>query len=146
MSPANRNDPFKAFNFLVEIDGATKAGFTEVTGLEFEIAAIEYREGADKPLTVRKLPGLVKYSNITLKRGLTTDRSLWDWIKTVLDGTVHRANVSIVLLDDQRQAVVRWTLREAWPCKYSGPALNAQGNQVAIESLEICHEGLELAQ
>src|SRR5712675_1896064 len=110
----NRNDPFGAFNFIVEIDGAVKAGFMEVSGLELQIDPIEYREGGDKPLTVRKLPGLIKYSNVLLKRGLTLDRSLWDWIKTVIDGNAQRATVIIILLDDQRQPAVRWRLREAW--------------------------------
>jgi phage tail-like protein len=144
--PSNRNDPFTAFNFIVEIDGVTKAGFMEVTGLGVEIAAIDYREGADKPLTVRKLPGLVKYTNIVLKRGLTQDHSLWDWIKSVVNGNVQRTTASITLLDDQRQPAVRWVVREAWPSKWEGPNLNAQGNAVAIESLEITHEGLDLVE
>lgn len=142
----NRNDPFGAFNFLVEVEGIASAAFMEVSGLEVQIDAIEYREGGDKPLTVRKLPGLAKYSNITLKRGLTLDRSLWDWVKTVIDGNVRRATVAIILLDDQRQPVVRWRVRDAWPCKYDAPNLNAKTSEVAIESLEICHEGFELAE
>jgi phage tail-like protein len=140
---AGRNDPFAAFNFIVEIDGIAKAGFSEVSGLAVEIAAIEYREGGDNRLGTRKLPGLAKYANITLKRGFTADLSLWKWIKSVLDGDAVRAGVSITLLDDQRRAVARWQVREAWPCKYEGPTLNAKGNDIAIESLEICHEGLE---
>ncbi len=145
MSP-NRNDPFGAFNFIVEIDGVAKAAFSEVAGLGVEIAAIEYREGGDKVLTVRKLPGLAKYSNIVLKRGLTLDHSLWDWIKKGLDGNVQRATMTIVLLDDQRQPAVRWVVHNAWPCKYQGPALNAKSSEVAMETVEICHEGLELAE
>ena len=140
---AARNDPFAAFNFIVEIDNIAKAGFSEVSGLAVEIAAIEYREGGDKRLGMRSFPGLAKYANITLKRGFTADLSLWKWIKSVLDGDVVRANVSITLLDDQRRAVARWQVHDAWPCKYEGPTLNAQGNDIAIESLEICHEGLE---
>jgi phage tail-like protein len=146
MARPNRIDPYGNFNFLVEIDGAAKAGFMEVRGLELDIGVIEYREGGDKLLTVRKLPGLVKYTNITLKRGYTQDRSLWDWVKKVVDGNVQRANMTITLLDDQRQPVLRWAVHQAWPCKYEGPDLNAKGNDVAIETLEICHEGLELAQ
>lgn len=140
---AARNDPFAAFNFLVEIENIAKAAFSEVSGLEVEVAAIEYREGGDPRLTVRKLPGLAKYSNIVLKRGFTADLSLWKWIKSVLDGQAVRAAVTITLLNDQRQPVVRWHVREAWPCKYEGPELNAKGNEIAIETLEICHEGLE---
>ncbi len=140
---AARNDPFAAFNFLVEIENIASAAFSEVSGLAVEVAAIEYREGGDKRLTVRKLPGLAKYLNVALKRGFTTDLSLWKWIKGVLDGNAQRAPVNITLLNDQRQPVVRWHVREAWPCKYEGPDLNAKGNEVAIETLELCHEGLE---
>ena len=140
---AARNDPFAAFNFLVEIQGIAKANFAEVSGLTVEIAAIEYREGGENSLTVRKLAGLAKYSNITLKRGFTADLSLWKWIKGVLDGNAVRAAVTITLLNDQRQPVVRWNVREAWPCKYEGPDLNAKGNAIAIETLELCHEGFE---
>ena len=102
---AARNDPFAAFNFLVEIQGIAKANFSEVSGLAVEIAAIEYREGGDAPRTVRKLVGLAKYTNITLKRGFTSDLSLWNWVKGVLDGKAVRAGVTITLLNDQRQPV-----------------------------------------
>jgi len=142
----SRNDPFEALNFLVEIDGITKAGFSEVTGLSVEIAAIEYREGNDDTNTVRKLPGLTKYTNIILKRGYTSDLSLWNWMQDAINGKVVRAAMSITLLDASRQAVLRWAVREAWPCKYSGPSLKAEGNDVAIETIEICHEGVELSQ
>jgi phage tail-like protein len=140
---AARNDPLAAFNFLVAIDNIAEAAFSEVTGLEVEITAIEYREGADKLLTVRKLPGLAKYTNIVLKRGFTADLKLWQWIKSVLDGNVQRANVNITLLNNQRLPVVKWHVREAWPCKYEGPDLNAKANDIAIETLELCHEGFE---
>jgi len=146
MASTNRNDPFSAFNFLVEIDGNTQAAFMEVKGLEVTIDVIEYREGADKLLTVRKLPGLAKYSNITFKRGYTQDRTLWNWIKTVIDGNAHRATVAITLLDDKHQPALKWIVHEAWPCKYEGPDLNGKSSDIAIESLELCHEGFELAQ
>jgi len=143
---AARNDPFAAFNFIVEIDGIAKAGFSEVYGLAVEVEAVDYREGTDPSPVVRKLPGLRKYSNITLKRGYTPDLSLWKWMKTVLDGQAVRAGVAITLLDSQRQPAARWHVREAWPCKYEGPSLNASGNDVAVETLELCHEGLERVQ
>jgi len=143
---AARNDPFAAFNFIVEIDGIAKAGFSEVYGLAVEVEAVDYREGTDPSSVVRKLPGLRKYSNITLKRGYTPDLSLWKWMKTVLDGQAVRAGVAITLLDSQRQPAARWHVREAWPCKYEGPSLNASGNDVAVETLELCHEGLERVQ
>ena len=134
------------FNFLVEIDGIAKAAFEEVSGLSAEVDVIEYREGSDKAGTVRKLPGLIRYSSITLKRGFTQDKSLWTWFKTVLDGTVQRANGSIVLLDSSRNSVLRWIFREGWPSKWEGPSLNGKTSDVAIEMLVIEHEGLELEQ
>jgi len=145
MAGANRNDPFGAFNFSVEIDGVTTTSFSEVSGLDAEIEPIEYRTG-DEDITVRKIPGLRKYSNITLKRGFTPDLSLWNWMKQGLAGKVMRANMSITLLDGARQPVLRWNVREAWPCKWEGPDLNTKGNDIAIETLEICHEGIELVE
>jgi phage tail-like protein len=144
MPPAKRDDPYKAFNFLVEIDGIARAAFSEVSGLESETAVIEYRVGGE-PRTVRKLPGLTKYGNIVLRRGVTQDAELWSWRKTVVDGNVARRNGSIALLDDERNVVVRWNFFNGWISKWEGPALNAKSNEVAIETIEIAHEGLELA-
>jgi phage tail-like protein len=146
-----RNDPYSAFNFQVVINGvsddgqAVRGSFTEVSGLEVEIAPIEYRNGSED-ITVRKIPGLKKFTNITLKRGVVGDLALWNWIKSVLEGRVQRADGSIMLLDENRQEVMRWNFRRAWPCKWSGPSLNAKTNEIAIETLEICHEGLEVDQ
>lgn len=139
-----RNDPYGRFNFRLEIDGVVKAGFSEVSGLTTETSVIEYREGNERA-TPRKIPGLTKYSNLVLKRGVTSDKSLWNWRKAVIDGKVQRASGSVVLLDGSQQEVVRWNFREGWPCKWEGPALDAKSNDVAIETLEIAHEGLELA-
>lgn len=144
MSTGDRKDPYRAYNFLVEIDGITRAGFRECSGLDSSQAPIEYREGNDGP-TPRKLPGLVKYSNITLKWGMTDDAELWAWHEKAADGKVERKNLSIVLLDDAREEKVRWNLREAWPTKWTGPSFNATGTDVAIESLEIVHEGVKKA-
>ena len=142
--PGARNDPYGAFNFLVEIDGVTTGAFSEVSGLDVEVDVIDYRTGDDKSLGVRKLPGLVKYNNIVLKRGITLDHSLWDWIRKVVEGTVQRASMAIILLDEQRQPVLRWKVKQAWPRKWNGPTLNAKSSDIAIESLEITHEGLEI--
>src|SRR5215218_4990429 len=106
MAPPQRNDPYKAFNFLVEIEGVARAAFSEVSGLESETAVIEYRTGDDNVL--RKLPGLTNFANITLRRGVTQDHELWDWRKSIVEGNPDRRNGSIVLLDDQRTEVVRW--------------------------------------
>lgn len=138
---SSRNDPFAAFNFILEIDEVPVAGFSECTGLNTETDVIEYRNGDEQP-TMRKLPGLKKFGNITLKRGLG-GREMWDWRKTVLDGETVRRSGSIVLLDEARNVAIRWTFREAWPRKWEGPALNAKTNEVAIETVEIAHEGLE---
>lgn len=141
--PRRNEDPFANYNFLVEIDGVAAAGFAEASGLSTETDVIEYRNG-NEPATVRKLPGLTKYANVVLKRGITRDSSLWDWRKTVIDGQVQRRNVQIRLLDEARQPVVSFTLYEAWPVKYEGPILNAKGNEVAIETLEIAHERMDV--
>lgn len=102
---------------------------------------LEYREGGDT--AVRKLPGLTKYASITLKRRITTNRDLWDWRQSVVNGQTQRRNGVIVLLDDARTPVVRWRFHNGWPAKLEGPSLNAGANEVAIESIEIVHEGLE---
>lgn len=144
MPVGDRKDPFGAYNFLVEIDGITRAGFQECSVLDTTQDAGDYREGTD-PLTMRKLPGLITYSNVTLKRGITDDAELWQWRKKVMDGQVERKNMSIVLLDDTREEKLRWNLTNCWPTKWEGPSFNAQSSDVAVESLEIAHEGLEKA-
>ncbi len=145
MAPATRNDPYLNGNFLVEIDGILAASFMEVSGLEVTIDVIEYRSGGSPSAAVQKLPGLHKFTNITLKRGLVADLSLWNWMQTVINGNVQRTSVSIILLDQERNPVWRWNLTNAWPCKYTGPVLNAECNDVAIETLEITYENLTLS-
>lgn len=139
----SRDDPYAAFNFLVEIDNVTVAGFSECSGFNTETDAIEYRTG-NLDITVTKLPGLKKFGNITLKRGFTADRSLWEWRKKVLDGKTERQSGSIVLLDEARQPALRINFRESWPRKWEGPTFNAKTNEVAINTLEIVCEGIEL--
>jgi phage tail-like protein len=141
MAVGDRKDPYRGYNFLVEVDGISRAAFRECSGLETSQDPIDYREGTD-PLTVRKLPGLVRYSNVTLRVGVTDDTELWDWRQRAVDGDVDRRNGSIVLLDDTGTEQVRWNFREGWPTKWTGPSFNATGNEVAIEALEIAHEGL----
>ncbi len=143
MADGTRKDPYSQFNFLVEIDGVTKAGFSEVSGLTTDSNVMEYREG-NEITTVRKLPGLMKYTPVVCKRGWTSDQSLWTWRKQVIDGSTKRASGSIVLLDEARKPALRWNFREGWPSKWEGPTLNAKTSEVAIETLEIAHEGLEL--
>jgi phage tail-like protein len=138
------DDPYTGFNFRVEIEGISRAAFSEVGGLESETAVIEYRVGGERN-TVRKLPGLTKYANIVLRRGITQDAELWNWQKNIIEGKADRRNGSIILLDDEGNAVVRWNFVRGWICKWEGPDLNASANEVAIETIAIAHEGLELA-
>lgn len=144
MPTGARKDPYRSYNFLVEIDGITRAGFREVTGLDTAQDPIEYREGTD-PLTTRKISGLVKYSNITLKWGITDDAQLFQWRQTAVDGKAERKNGSIVLLDDTGAEKYRWNFREGWPTKWTGPSFNATAHEVAIEMIEIAHEGITKA-
>jgi phage tail-like protein len=139
---ARRPDPYRGFNFLVEIDGVTKAGFQECSGLDSSTDPVDYREGADKANHVRKLTGMNKYSPITLKRGITTSDELWKWRQAVVDGKPQRVNGSIVLLNEANEEKIRWNFREAWPSKWTGPSFNSTSTAVAIETLEITHEEL----
>ena len=143
MATGDRNDPFKGYNFLVEIDGIARAGFRECSGLDSTQDPIEYREGNEQPLTVRKLAGLVKFSNISLKWGIVADESdWWDWRTQTTEGTLERKNLSVILLSDTAEEAIRWNLRDAWPTKWTGISLNATGNEVAVETLELAHEGV----
>ena len=139
-----RDNPYGEYNFLVELSGIAVAGFSEVSGLSAESTVIEYRTGADRVNSVRKIPGLTKYPNIVLKRGVSGDLTLWQWISQTIQGNVQRVDGSIVLLDEARNPVLRWNFRRGWPCRHEGPSLSAKGGQVAIETLEICHEGFEI--
>jgi phage tail-like protein len=143
MPDGKRNDPYGQFNFVIEIDGVVTGGFSEASGLTTDTNVVEYREG-NEITTARKLPGLMKYNNIVLKRGWTQDRSLWEWRKKVIDGKTQRVGGAIVLKDEARNDALRWKFREGWPSKWEGPALNAKTSDVAIETLEIAHEGVEL--
>ena len=140
---ATRTDPFRGYNFRVEL-GDTVASFRECGGLSANTDSVDYREGTDKQLSNRKLPGLGKWANITLKRGYTANHDLWNWHKNVLLGVSDRRDGAIVLTDEQHQDVLRWEFENGWICKWEGPAMNATSNNVAIESIEICHEGLKL--
>lgn len=144
MPTGTRVDPFRGFNFLVEIDGIAQAGFQEVGGLDASTDAVDYREGTDAP-HVRKLPALNKYSPITLKRGITKDDELWKWRETVINGKAERKNGSIVLLDEAGAEQIRWNFSNGWPTKWTGPSFNATGTGVAVETLEITHEEIQRA-
>ncbi len=144
MATAERRDPYRTFNFQLEIDGIPRGAFSEVSGLTAEGDAVDYREGTDKQSNVRKLMGLRKYTNLTLKRGYTQDQSLWTWYTNIRNGVPDRRNVTIVLMNEQRQPVLRWHAENAWVNKIEGPSFKASGNEVAIESVELVHEGLTI--
>lgn len=137
-----RVDPYRSFNFLVELDNIAQASFTDCTGLGSTTEIIETREGGDNT-TVRKLPGKTSYSDITLKWGLTTSMELWNWRLQIVNGNVIRKNGSIVVFDlANHSEVTRWDFVAAWPTKWEGPAFNARGADIAIDTLVIAHEGL----
>lgn len=140
--PRRPTDPFASFNFKLEIEGITIAGFSEVTGLNSESNVIDYREG-DEGITPRKLSGLNKFGNLTLKRGISIDKQLYDWRKTVVEGDITRKNVSIVLQNEKHDEVARWNIFNAWISKMMVPDLKANANEMGIETVEITHEGVE---
>jgi phage tail-like protein len=139
-----RNDPARAFNFLVSFDSMQgSVGFSDCTGLSTDGDIAEYREGTEKSLWTRKLTGLQKHGHITLKRGVTKNLDLFQWRKNILQGVQDRRSGTITLLDEQQQPIIHWKITAAWPVKYEGPSLNAKGNDIAIETLELVHEGID---
>ncbi len=144
MPTGTRVDPFRTFNFRLEIDGLTVGSFRECSGLAADGNSIDYREGTDLPRSVRKLIGLQTYPNVTFKRGYTTNTELWDWYKNIVNGISDRRNGSVILMDEQRQDVMRWSLENMWIKKIEAPTFNATANEVAVESVELVHEGLTL--
>ncbi len=144
MATGARNDPYRGFNFRLEVDGLTIASFSEASGLIAEGDPVDYREGADMVNSVRKLAGLRKYQNIVLKRGYTQNKELWAWYRNIANGDSDRRNGAIVLMDEAHKDVLRWNFRNAWLNKVEGPSFNATGNEVAMESIELVHEGLDI--
>ncbi|MBD3620240.1 MAG: phage tail protein [Gammaproteobacteria bacterium] len=139
------NETYRAYNFVLKIQDQDAGYFTEVSGLNVEIETIEYREGGAGP-AVRKLPGRVKYGDVTLKWGLTENRELTDWLKAIAQGDIQRKDISVILRKPNGvEEATRWNLRNAWPCSWRGASLDASENEVAIETMVITHEGLERA-
>jgi len=137
-----RNDPYLAYNFLVEIEDLIVGGFTEVTGLEIEVEVREYAEGGQNEF-VHKFPGRTKYpQNLVLKHGLTDIESLWGWHQDVTQGKVERRNGSIYLLDNRGLPAMWWDFREAYPVKWTGPQLQADSANIAVETIELVHRGI----
>lgn len=136
--------PQPVFHYLVDW-GGTRTGFSEVSGLDIEVQSIEYREGNNPEYAPLKMPGIPKYGNVTLKRGIITgDNELYGWLSTTALNKVERRAVTIHLLDESHEPVVTWKLRNAWVTKLEGPTLNATANEVAIETVELAHEGLTI--
>lgn len=134
-------DPYKVFQFVVEINGTQVGGFSEVTGLEVRTEVDEYREGGVNEY-VHKLAKETRYQNLTLKRGITDATEMWDWHQQIVNGDIQRKTVSVVLLDSQRQEKWRWVFRDAYPVKWNGSDLNATSNTVVVESVELAHHGM----
>jgi len=137
--------PILAMNFRVQIDGLTVGAFREVTGLSGDTTVVEYRDGSDAFRSVRKGPGLQTFPNIVLKRGYTTNRELWNWYRNITNGIADKRNGSIFLQDELHNDVMQWDFVNAWVKKIDGPSFNATGNEVAIETVELVHEGVSLA-
>jgi phage tail-like protein len=138
------NYPLPKFHFQVEW-GGTRIGFTEVSGLTTETEVIEYREGANPEYHKTKMPGMQKFGNITLKRGtFNSDNEYYAWWNTVKLNQIERRDMTISLLNENHEPVMVWKVKNAWPSKVQSTDLKADGNEVAIETLEIVHEGLKI--
>ena len=139
---ADRIDPFLNFRFRVEIDGIQQAGFSDVSGFDSSITAVDYREGTD-PKYLRKLSGQTTFSTLTLKWGATASLDIYDWFKAGIDGAVIRKNISIIAVNEAGDDEARWNITNAWPSKYTPPDFSAKANDIAIETLEITFERID---
>ena len=137
--------PMPKFYFQVKWDSQVMR-FQEVSGLDIQSEEIKYRHGDSPEFSVIKMPGMIKVGNITMKKGVFKgDNKFWDWFKQIKMNTIKRLPVTISLLDEGGKATMVWTLTNAWPTKITGTDLKSEGNEVAIESIEIVHEGLTIA-
>lgn len=138
--------PIPKFYFTVNLgEGVENARFQEVSGLDVEAQVIEYRHGDSPVFSSQKMPGLAKVGNVTLKKGIfAKDNQFFDWYNTVKMNTLKRVPVTIKLLDEKGNATMTWTLQNAWPTKITGTDLKSDGNEVAVETIEIAHEGLKI--
>ena len=137
--------PLPAFYFKVEIDNWGEIAFKEVSGLDVEAQVIEYRHGNSPQFSTIKMPGIKKYSNVSLKKGVfIRDNKLFDWFNTINMNTIQRETVTISLLDEEGNPTMVWKLVNAWPTKVTGVSLKSDGNEIAIEQLDLAHEGLTI--
>ena len=138
------NYPLPKFHYQVEW-GGSRIGFTEVTGLTVETEVIEYREGSNREYSKLKMPGMQKFGNITLKRGtFQSDNQFFEWWRTVSLNTIERRDVTISLLNEKHEPVMVWKVKNAWPVKVQSADLKSDANEVAIETMELAHEGLSM--
>jgi len=153
MPPVKRENhvryPYPSYNFQLYVTGivddkqAVSAAFSEVSGLQVEVKVIEYRDGSDEPF-MRKGRGLSAYQNLTFKRGVTGHMEFWQWLEQGTKGDVARSPGGVILLNEDREPVMTWTFEDAWPTKYVGPTFNAKNSEIAMETLEIAVERLEI--
>ena|SRR5690554_2304264 len=136
--------PLPKFYFQVKI-GDTEVAFQEISGLDVEAQIIEYRHGNSKEFSTIKMPGIKKTGNVTLKKGVfVKDNAFWDWFNQIKMNTIERKTVVISLLDEEGNPTMVWTLNNAWPTKITGTDMKSDGNEVAVETIEVAHEGLTI--
>ncbi|HAA22783.1 MAG TPA: phage tail protein [Cytophagales bacterium] len=139
--------PLPKFRFVVDWGDQTNISFQEISGIDTETQIIEYRESNSKIFSTVKMPGIVKSSNVTMKRGIfVNDFRFWNWYNKIKMNTIERIKVVIKLLDQEGNPIMTWELSNAWPTKISATDLKSDGNEVAIDTIEIAHEGLSLQE
>lgn len=141
MPDIKQKDPFPAYAFFVEIGGIAQAAFSECSGLESQVEVKEYKEGGLNSYT-HKLPGRVKYSDLTLRHGSASSDELWNWYQDVCQGKIERKNLSVLLFNTAGEEVRRWNFSGAYPVQWNGPSFKAGSKNVAIDTLVIAHRGL----
>ena len=134
--------PYRNFRYRVEIDGLDAGGFSEVSGFDNTFEVVEYRQGDNIAITPRKLPGLIKYGNITLKWGACENMVLYNWLMDINAGTIAQKTLTITSLAEDGSPAAAWRVINAWPTKYTAPDFNTTASEVAIESIELAHEGI----
>ncbi len=134
--------PYRNFRFRLEIDGLDAGSFSEVSGFDATMDVVEYRAGDDPAITPTKLPGLIKYGNITLKWGAAETMVLYDWLIDITEGTIEKKTVTLTALDEEGSPAASWRCINAWPVKYTAPDFNGTSSEIAIETIELAHEGL----
>ena len=134
--------PYRNFRFRLEIDGLDAGSFSEVSGFDATMDVVEYRAGDDPAITPTKLPGLIKYGNITLKWGSSETMVLYDWLIDITEGTIEKKTVTLTALDEEGSPAASWRCINAWPVKYTAPDLNGTSSEIAVETIELAHEGL----